>query len=148
MGGRAVALLARHSRPLCAEPAYLELGAGQYRHYARRRSGCFGVNRAYDRMGERRAQHVSACLTRQIYVVGEAPLAHQQPRILFARHRLADSVETHCLFLFLEGILSRSANCLGMAKRRQVYCVDVAGIGVGTDFFHLLRGAAAIAIVT
>ena len=66
------------------------VGAGEHAEHARHRLRRRGIDRDNARVRIRRTHHHRIGLAVEIEIVGEAALAGDQPRILLARHRLAD----------------------------------------------------------
>ena len=62
----------------------------EHRKHSGRSSGGRGVDRADARVGMRRARHHRVGLAREVDVVGVAPEAPDQPRVLEPPHRLTD----------------------------------------------------------
>ena len=86
---RAVAALARDHRAERAVFRGRPIGAGEHREHARHLLRRAHVDRADARMRVGRAQDMGMSEARQVEIVGIAPPPREEPRILGARHRLA-----------------------------------------------------------
>src|ERR1051325_2958789 len=91
----AILFPARHERPQGAEPAPLQIGAGQDRENAGRDLGLFGVDRDDAGMRMRRAENVTTQAADRRDIVDIAPASGQQPQILLAPDPLSDRLHRH-----------------------------------------------------
>ena len=97
VGRRSVAVLHRHRAGDLADAVGFEVGAGIDREHAGRAGYGGGVERGDLAMPRGRAQEHGIGLARRVVVVGVAPAAGEQARVLGSRDRLADPEFEHAV---------------------------------------------------